>query len=170
MRTAIVRHLPCWNRNTLSTQRVTWPARIASQMSIGSSVPVWRITKQMPSGTRICEIIEMYNGLFVSPVPCRPPVYARATVMNSPATLSTRSSCTPTSTTTASCIPKTASSWRGKNRKNKPTKAANQHDLQDEIQYVHRDTERHRRPRVAGRAQCAAEHEEYQNAGREAEQ
>src|SRR6266498_1555141 len=48
--------------------------------------------------------------------------------------------------------------------------AANQHDVQHEIQYGHRDTEHHRRPRVAGRAQCAAEHEEDQHAGREAEQ
>jgi hypothetical protein len=38
---------------------VTWPTRMASQMSSGSSVPVCWITKQMPSGTTTCETIEM---------------------------------------------------------------------------------------------------------------
>jgi hypothetical protein len=50
------------------------PARIASQMWSGWSVPVRWMTKQIPSGTTTCETMEMYRGLRVSPVPCRPPV------------------------------------------------------------------------------------------------
>jgi len=57
--TAMFRHLPWLNRSTLSAHRVAWPTRIAIQMWIGWSVPVCWITKQMPNGTMICEMIEM---------------------------------------------------------------------------------------------------------------
>ena len=43
----------------LRLNRVMCPARMASQMWIGRSVPVCWITKQMPSGRRICDTIEM---------------------------------------------------------------------------------------------------------------
>ena len=57
--TAMWRHFPWLNRSTLSTQRVAWPMRMAIQMSIGSSVAVRWMTKQMPSGTTICDTIEI---------------------------------------------------------------------------------------------------------------
>ena len=57
--TTMWRHCPWRKRTMLSTQRATWPARMASQMSIASSVDVCWITKQMPSGMSICETIEM---------------------------------------------------------------------------------------------------------------
>ena len=44
--------------------------------------------------------------------------------MNSPETLSTRSSCVPISTTAGSFSPKTPRSWRGKKKKKTPTNAA----------------------------------------------
>src|SRR5688500_17083187 len=57
--TTMPRHFPCRKRITLRAPRIAWPARIATQMSIGSSVPVSLITKQIPSGTMICEMMEM---------------------------------------------------------------------------------------------------------------
>src|SRR5881296_1474515 len=45
---------------------LAWPHNIATQMSIGSSVLVCRMTKQMPSGTIICEIMEIKSGLIVT--------------------------------------------------------------------------------------------------------
>ena len=66
---------------------------IVGQQDIVDGVLVCLIAKQIPSGTTICEMIEMYIGLFVSPVPCNPPVYASATVISRPDTLNTRSSC-----------------------------------------------------------------------------
>src|SRR5438876_4891487 len=59
------------------------PCRIAVQMSAGRSPRVaWNRT-QSPSGTTICDTIEMYSGDRVSPVPWSPPVYVRATVTRS---------------------------------------------------------------------------------------
>ena len=98
--------------------------RVLFAALLAVSVPSFCMAKQMLSGTMICETIEMYNGLFVSPVPCSPPVYVSATAINNPDTLSTRRSCTPMSTTDASCMPKIASSWRGKKKKNTPRNAA----------------------------------------------
>jgi hypothetical protein len=57
--TAIVLHFPCLNRQTVNALRVTCPQRIAIQMSDGcSGRSVW-ITEHIPSGTTICETIEM---------------------------------------------------------------------------------------------------------------
>src|SRR6187549_2982768 len=74
MSTAIARHFSCRKRATLSTQRVKCPATIATQTSPGRSVRVVSITMHHPSGTISCDTTEMYKGLRVSPVPCRPPV------------------------------------------------------------------------------------------------
>ena len=59
MSTAMLRHLPWRNRATDSVARVRWPSTIASQMSVGCRPRVaWR-SEQSPSGTTICETIEM---------------------------------------------------------------------------------------------------------------
>ena len=57
--TAMWRHFPWLNRRTLRTHRVAWPTRMAIQMSMGSSVAVCWMTKQIPSGTTICETTEI---------------------------------------------------------------------------------------------------------------
>ena len=66
----------------------------------------------------------MYSGLLVSPVPCSPPWKVSATVMNSPDTLSTRSSCVPIRTTSGSLWPNTASSCCGMKKNASPSTAA----------------------------------------------
>ena len=48
-------------RDAEQCARVTWPSRIASQMSIGWSAARGLEPKQMPSGTTICETSEMYE-------------------------------------------------------------------------------------------------------------
>jgi len=53
MSTAMPRHFPCLNRSALNAQRIACPTRMAIQISSGSSSPVCRMTKQMPSGTMI---------------------------------------------------------------------------------------------------------------------
>src|SRR2546422_4947553 len=58
------------------------PNKMAVQMSAGRSPRVAWNRAQSPSGTTICDTIEMYSGDRVSPVPWRPPVYVRATVTN----------------------------------------------------------------------------------------
>jgi hypothetical protein len=50
MSTAIPRHLPRLNTKTLSAERVMWPARIASHMSIGSGVAGRGAGGQWPCG------------------------------------------------------------------------------------------------------------------------
>ena len=59
MSTTICRHLPCRNRATLSELRVKWPSTMASQMSAGCRPRVCWKAKHSPSGTMICEMIEM---------------------------------------------------------------------------------------------------------------
>src|SRR5438034_6439589 len=78
------------------------PSRMAVQMSAGRRPRVAWNRAQSPSGTTICDTIEMYSGDRVSPVPWSPPVYVRATVTNNPETLRKPSSCTPRPTTTGS--------------------------------------------------------------------
>ncbi len=70
-----------------------WPSTIAVQMCQASRPTVAFRTAQMPSGTTICDTIEMYSGLRVSPVPCSAPVKHSATVTNRPDTARYRSSC-----------------------------------------------------------------------------
>jgi len=53
------RHFPWRNRTTLKALRVMWPSRIAVQMSAGRSPRVAWSTLQRPSGTTICDAIEM---------------------------------------------------------------------------------------------------------------
>ena len=101
-----------------------WPSRIAVQISVGcSSRDAW-ITAQRPSGTTICETIEMYSGDRVSPVPWSPPVYVSATVTKSPDTLRNLSSCTPSATTDGSVMPKSPRRARGIARNSTPIAAA----------------------------------------------
>jgi hypothetical protein len=57
--TAIVRHLPCLNRTTLSVARVAWPTTIAVQMWAGSRPYIAWNRVQSPSGMITCEMIEM---------------------------------------------------------------------------------------------------------------
>ena len=57
--TAIVRHFCCLKRATLSTHRVKWPSTIAIQISPDVSGRHISIIVQSPSGTAICEMIEM---------------------------------------------------------------------------------------------------------------
>ena len=59
---------------TLSVARVMWPSTMASQMSSGCSPRPAANQVHQPIGTTTCETMEMYSGLRVSPVPCRPPV------------------------------------------------------------------------------------------------
>ena len=47
--------------------------------------------------------------------------------------------------------------------------AADEHDVEHDVQHRHRDAEPQRRPRIAGGAQRAAEHEEHQHADAEQE-
>ena len=46
---------------------------------------------------------------------------------------------------------------------------ADEDDVEHDVQHRHRDAEHHRRARVAGRAQRAAQHEEHQHAAAEQE-
>ena len=57
--TAMVRQRPWLKRRTLRAHRVACPARMASQMSIGSRVPIRWMMKQMPSGTATWDTSEM---------------------------------------------------------------------------------------------------------------
>ncbi len=57
--TSMLRHFPCMKRQTESAHRVMWPARIARQMSDGSSVEVRCTIQQMLSGIANCEMREM---------------------------------------------------------------------------------------------------------------
>src|SRR5204863_437666 len=89
------------------------PSRMAVQMSAGRSPRVaWNRT-QSPSGTTICDTIEMYSGDRVSPVPWSPPVYVSATATTNPEPLRQPSSCTPRPTPTGSVMPNSPSSECG---------------------------------------------------------
>src|SRR5213076_3155908 len=107
-----------------NAQRVMCPSRMAVQMSAGRRPRVAWNRAQSPSGTTICDTIEMYSGDRVSPVPWSPPVYVRATVTNNPETLRKPSSCTPRPTTTGSVMPNSPSSECGIVRNRTPIAAA----------------------------------------------
>ena len=72
-----------------------WPTTMADQTPVASRRPKLCSVPQMPSGTSTCDTSVMYRGPRVSPVPCNPPVYVRATVMKNPETARNRSSWRP---------------------------------------------------------------------------
>jgi len=59
---------------TLSAHLVMCPMKIAIQMSQACRPRVASRIVQSPNGTTICDTTEIYNGLRVSPVPCKAPV------------------------------------------------------------------------------------------------
>src|SRR2546429_2587297 len=114
------------------------PSRMAVQMSAGRRPRVAWNRAQSPSGTTICDTIEMYSGDRVSPVPWSPPVYVRATVTNNPETLRKPSSCTPRPTTTGSVMPNSPSSECGIVRNRTPIARSEEHtsELQSRLHLV----------------------------------